>query len=112
MNQVIIFIFSVLIFMFGVIVVFDMAGNEKEEVSIVLMQKQIFEIKSKFNEICKDPFVSNKFDIDFNGDHQIYYDLDKVCAKKNSSSIICEKVDCNVGDKILFDFNTFPNIYA
>ena len=99
-NPIIAFFFTVLVFVFGVYVVFNSYESNEETFNEALSKQTVSQFTSGVDRYCRDPFIANYFDIQYQGGVSLYIRGERVCAYLNRSDsqdfLYCERAVCNV----------------
>jgi len=101
MNQIISYIFSIIILLFSIIIIININKTNNLEINKIKIQEEINILKEKINGYCIDPFNINTFQIKHNLNTEIYSKNFKICAN-NSNYIFCEKVNCETENRNIF----------
>ena len=103
MNNVILFIFSVTIFIFGVFTILGMLNKNDYKYSELNVKKEIDMDSFHINKYCKDPFQPNQYSIEHTKGYEIFTRENTICYKRNSSNLYCRKVECNLTNNIVLN---------
>lgn len=104
MEKVIYFIFSILILIFGVLILFNISNQNSLNVDKLNTQMEIKSFQTYINQYCSDPFRTNQFVLTHFENFKIYTKENKICSINENDEIYCEKSKCDLLDKTIFDF--------
>ncbi len=104
MNQAIIFLFSILLIMTGVYILYDKFTAYSQEEELAAIKEGLSGFIININHYCKDPFISNTFEFEYRSGQRIEYDGREFCTFLRGDMVMCERTDCEVeGGGVMFE---------
>lgn len=110
MNQIINFIFSIIILIFTILIVYNVISDNSDNLRSQEVTNEINLITEKINQFCLDPFISKKININYIKPFTYYYNKTRVCAKAGDE-IYCKRTKCDIGENIILNNNSIEIEY-
>jgi len=110
MNQIINFIFSIIIFIFTILIVYNIISDNSNNLRSQEVTTEIHLITEQINHFRKDPFISKKINIDYIEPFTYYYNKTRICAKAGDE-IYCKRTKCDIGENVILSNNSIEIEY-
>jgi hypothetical protein len=111
MNQIITFLFAILILLFAIYPISQIFKDEADLHQTNKIKEKIDDSYLVIERYCKDPFLTNKFFFDYVQPYEVYISDSKFCVRDSSDFIYCKRVSCELLDKVLITNNSFEKTY-